>query len=134
MRRFSSGTAPAVAATLRVLLDVGGAADMLVSHRNLNQVLRNNGTTGARAGVLATGASGGLSSPAGLAFSAATERDAGAAAVTALLQYDGVTGDSIGSFAAAKVSNPAGMMFGRDGHLHVASRLDHRIARFDERP
>ena len=54
-----------------------------------------------------------------------------AAAGHAVLQYDGVTGASLGSFATAGIAAPAGMAFGRDGHLYAASRLDHRVVRYD---
>jgi hypothetical protein len=133
MRRFSPGIALAVAVTFFGLLDVAGAADLLVSSRNTSQVLRFNGTTGVPLPnpVFVAAGSGGLSGPAGLAFGPGTQLHVAAAAGNAVLQYDGVSGDSIGSFATAGVANPAGMAFGRDGHLYVASRLDHRIVRYD---
>src|SRR5262245_10517431 len=96
MRRFWSGIALAVAVTLGGLLDVAGAADLLVSSRNSNQVLRFNGTTGAVLGAFVPVGSGGLGSPAGLAFGPATQLHVAAAAGNAVLQYDGVTGASIG--------------------------------------
>jgi hypothetical protein len=133
MRRSSPGIALAVAVTLLGLLDVAGAADLLVSSRNTNQVLRFNGTTGVPPSnpVFVTAGSGGLSGPGGLAFGPGTQLHVAAAAGDPVLQYDGVTGASIGSFATSGVSGPAGMAFGRDGHLYVASRLDHRIVRYD---
>ena len=133
MRRGSSGIAVAAAVTFFCLLGVAGAADLLVSSRNSNQVLAFNGTTGAPAvnPIFVAAGSGGLSSPAGLAFSPAAQLHVAAAAGDAVLQYDGVTGASIGSFATSGLDEPAGTTFGRDGHLYVASRGDHRVVRYD---
>jgi len=131
MRRFSSGIALGVAVTFFGLLDVAGAADLLVSSSLNDRVLRFNGTTGAVVNAFVTEASGGLNGPAGLAFGPGTQLHVAAGAANSVLRYDGVTGASIGSFATSGVSTPAGMVFGRDGHLYVASRLDHRVVRYD---
>jgi sugar lactone lactonase YvrE len=121
----------AAAVTILGVLSPAHAADLLVSSRNSNQVLRYNGTTGMPINAFVPAGSGGLTTPAGLAFSPDGQLHVAAAAADAVLRYDGMTGASIGAFATTGVDSPAAMVFGRDGHLYVASRGDHRVVRYD---
>jgi sugar lactone lactonase YvrE len=121
----------AAAMTMLGGLSPARATDLLVSSSNTNQVLRYNGTTGVFINAFVPAGSGGLTTPAGLAFSPDAHFHVAAGAADAILRYDGMTGASIGTFATSGVDNPAGTAFGRDGHLYVASRGDHRVVRYD---
>jgi len=121
----------AAAMTVSGVLTPAQAADLLVSSSNTNQVLRYNGTTGVFIGAFVPPGSGGLTTPAGLAFSPDAHFHVASSAADAVLRYDGMTGASVGAFATSGVDDPAGMAFGRDGHLYVASRGDHRVVRYD---
>lgn len=120
----------AAAMTILGVLRPAHATDLLVSS-NSNQVLRYNGTTGVPISAFVPAGSGGLTTPAGLAFSPDAHFHVASSAADAVLRYDGMTGASIGAFATTGVDSPAGMAFGRDGHLYVASRGDHRVVRYD---
>ncbi len=120
----------AVALAALCAADPGHAADLLVSSRDSDQILRYDGTTGAFVDAFVAAGSGGLSAPAGLVFGPDAELYAASADANAVLCYDGTSGAAIGTFAASGLAGPSGVAFGPDGHLYVSSRTDHRVVRY----
>ena len=121
----------AAAMTILGVLSPAHPADLLVSSSNNNRVLRYNGTTGALPPCLRRGGEQRAHQP----------RPAWPSVPTNSFTWPrapptpccGTTDDRRlhRHVRDLGVYSPAGMIFGRDGHLYVASRGDHRVVRYD---
>src|SRR4029453_17845720 len=106
MNRLKLFAVLAAAMTMLGVLIPAHAADRLVS--SSDRVLRYNGTTGVFNGAFVPPGSGGLTTPAGLAFSPDAHFHVASSAADAVLRYDGMTGASVGALPPSRVDNPAG--------------------------
>ncbi len=87
-----------------------GVTDMFVSSADTNQVLRDDGTTGAFVGVFASG--GGLATPFGLDIGPDGNLYAAAQTNNKVFHYYGATGGLIGDFAfGGGLATPAYRVF-----------------------
>ena len=112
---------------------IGGAyADILVSSRFSNNVLRYDRDTGAFLGVFAEGSE--LQNPNGIAFGPDGNLYVGLGDSGGVLKYDGTTGEFLGTFVP---SGPGGLggvrdiLFGPDGDLYVASGTTDQVMRYN---
>ncbi|MGP1371282.1 MAG: Vgb family protein [Almyronema sp.] len=135
---------------LGVLLGWGwataGEAALLVGNTALTadgrgyNVLRFDEQTGAFLGEFIPTGSGGLVSPDDLTFgpdgnlyvSSGNDNATPTVEPSAILRFDGITGEFIDVFATSPTLNrPYGNAFGPDGNLYVASFLSDEILRYD---
>src|SRR5690348_1595235 len=104
-------------------------ATLLVSSNATDQVLRYDQTTGAFAGIFASG--GGLDGPQGLVFGPDGNLYVVSEFTAEVKRYNGATGAFIDTFASGGLDRPTGLVFGPDGNLYVASNTDNSVKRYN---
>jgi DNA-binding beta-propeller fold protein YncE len=105
-------------------------ADLLVSSRGNDRILRYDETTGAFLGVFASGPE--LVAPAGMAFGPDKNLYVSSNGTNEVLRYDGSTGHLINHFAAGTgLLRPTGLAFGPDQNLYVNGNLSQAVLRFN---
>jgi len=109
-------------------------AQLFVSSRNTNQVLRYNGTTGAFIDAFVSAGLGGLDGPRGLVFGPDGNLYVASNGTNQVLRYNGTTGAFIDAFVTAGLGGldgPVGLVFGPDGNLYVASVDTAQVLRYN---
>lgn len=132
--RMLSRRCVVVAAGLCLLLGWGNdaRADLLVSSRDSDSILRFDQTNGAFLGTFVTAGSGGLSQPVGMRLGPDGSLFVSSFGTNQILKYDGKTGAYQGVFVSGpSLSNPADLRFGSDGSLYVANFGDATVTRYD---
>lgn len=134
MKRTLNCRCVVVATGLCLLLGKGNVAraDLLVSSRDGNSILRFNQTSGAFLSTFVTAGSGGLSQPVGMRLGPDGSLYVSSFGTNQILKYDGKTGAYQGVFASGpSLSMPADLRFGPDGSLYVANFGDTTVTRYD---
>lgn len=114
-----------------------GRAVLLVSNSRGNNVVKIDEQTGEVLGDFISAGSGGLVAPDSLVVGpdgALYVSSGDSPENSAVLRYDGSTGNAVGSFASGNgLVRPYGLAFGPDNRLYVSSFLSDQILRFDAR-
>jgi sugar lactone lactonase YvrE len=120
------------------LLSIGlvkASATLLIGNTNTNNVVIFDEGTGKYLGVFIPPGVGGLAKPDDLIFGADGDLYVSSGDTpenSAVLRYDGKTGEFKGTFASGNgLVRPYGITFGPDGNLYVSSFKSDRILRFD---
>lgn len=132
IRRFTRLVMPALLVSLISSGHNWSHADVLVSSRFSNNVLRYDRDTGAFIDVFAQGPE--LQNPNGIAFGADGNLYVGLGDSGGILRYDGGTGAFLGTFVASGSGGLGGVrdiVFGPGGDLFVASGTTDRVLRYD---
>lgn len=108
------------------------SADLLVSSRDSDSILRYDETTGAYLGDFVSAGSGGLSQPVGMRTGPDGNLYVSSFGTNQILRYNGKTGAFIDVFVNGNgLSNPADLRFGPDGALYVANFGDVTVTRYN---
>jgi sugar lactone lactonase YvrE len=117
-------------------LTFGPDGHLYVSSQNTSSVLRYHGQTGAFLGTFVTAGGGGLSLPWGLTFGPNGNLFV-ISSDNRIVQYDGTTGEAIGTFAGGlgpppgpNLNDPRDLVFLADGTLLVTNRLGNNITHY----
>ena len=102
-----------------------GAQDLYIVDRDLNAVLRYDGVTGTYVDTFVASGSGGLSSPADLAFGPDGNLYVSCYVGNQVLDYDGSSGAFLGVVASG-LAAPYGITFGTDGACTLPTRVPTR--------
>src|SRR5262249_34723023 len=130
---------------LAILVGIGMAAlvpcayaDLLVSSRDSNSILRYNEATGAFIDEFVSSGSGGLNSPRSLLLGPHGNLYVSSGGTDSVMRYDGTTGaplpapGQIGAvFASGGLRGSAGMILGWDGNLYVVSQDSNSVRRYN---
>lgn len=108
------------------------------SNRPDGAIMRFDGSTGdPKPSVGNTGAvfaHGGVNGTAGFGFGADGNLYVAYDSANAVIRFDGVTGDSLGTFVqsgSGGLLGAAGLAFGPDGHVYISSRNNDSVMRYD---
>jgi sugar lactone lactonase YvrE len=107
-----------------------GAQDLYVASANTNSILRYDGVTGSFMDTFVTPASGGLNSPADLAFGPDGDLYVSSYAGNQVLRYDGSSGVFL-NVVTSGLASPLGITFGSNGSLYIANQDTNQVLRYD---
>jgi hypothetical protein len=128
----------ALVAIVMTAFSVCAYADLLVSSRDSNSILRYNEATGAFIDEFVSSGSGGLNSPRSLLLGPDGNLYVSSGGTDSVMRYDGTTGAPLpapGQMGAVFASGgglrgPAGLILGRDGNLYVDSQNTNSVLRY----
>ena len=111
-------------------------SNLLVANEDPHTVREYDGVTGAYLGDFVAAEAGGLYSPWDMTFGAdgnlfVANVESGGVGITGILEYDGDTGASLGTFATAELQAPYGLTFGPGGNLFVCDHATAEVVEFD---